>query len=285
MIFLANIIWRYAVATQPNPNSSSQPDEEQTPRLRQRPTKTLPTDRISFTKQLDLLRAWAAASTPAGAVVSNDAVAEMMKMNPSTISLANPFFASIGLLAKAEGGYIPSADVIAFHRAAEYSDTPAHKLAPLMRASWFGMALLPKLGFRPMQEREALQVLHDVTTAGVDYRGQLKMLIDYMVAAGVAQRDGEMVKAAKPCFEFGGAPEAPNEALRPQSAPDVESPAAPRNNVATAFAASPEGGISFHISVRVNMDQFADWEPERIKAFFGGIAQMLAAKAAVEKGN
>jgi hypothetical protein len=253
--------------------------EETLGKSKLRPTKILPTDRINFTKQLGLLRAWAAASTPPGKIVTNNEVAEMVEMQSSTISLANPFFASIGLLQKTEGGYIPSTDVINYHRAAEYSDTPTHKLAPTVRESWFGVALLPKLSFRPLTENEALSVLHDTATAPADYRNQIKMLIEYLIAAGVAQRDGDMIKASKPAFEFGPSGNPPPEHAR-TSEPEPTAP--PKQNVATAFAASPEGGISFHISVRVNMEQFSSWKPERITAFFAGIAQMLAAKAKIE---
>lgn len=274
------------MSTQPNASSSASADEQntsKTDKIRLRPTKILPTDRINFTKQLDLLRAWAAASSPPGKIVTNNEVAEMVKMQASTVSLANPFFASIGLLQKAEGGYLPSNDVIAYHRAAEYSDTPAHKLAPTIRESWFGVTLLPKLSFRPMSEAEALAVLHDTATAPGEYKSQLRTLIEFLVAAGVAQRDGDMIKAAKPAFEFGPSGNPPPDTVK-ESEP-APAPTTVKQNVATAFAASPEGGISFHISVRVNMEQFATWKPERITAFFAGIAQMLAAKAKIEGGD
>jgi hypothetical protein len=267
------------MASQPTTTPSAPAEDQSSNKNRQRPTKILPTDRITFTRQLDLLKAWAAASSPPGKIVTNNDVADMVKMQSSTISLANPFFASIGLLQKAEGGYVPSADVMNFFRAAEYSDTPGHKLAPTMRDSWFGVALLPKLSYRPMTEAEALSVLHDAATAGADYRNQLKMLIDYLVAAGVASRDGDTIKTAKPAFEFGPSGNPPPE---PPVGAVIEAAVPAKQNVATAFAASPEGGISFHISVRVNMEQFSTWKPERITAFFAGIAQMLAAKAKIE---
>jgi hypothetical protein len=270
------------MATLPNPSVSNTPDEQATARTKARPTKTLPTDRITFAKQLDLLKAWAAASSPPGTAVSNGAVADFMKLNSSTISLANPFFASIGLLLKAEGGYIPSPEVVAYHRAAEYSDNPSHKLAPLMRDSWFGIALLPKLSFRPLSENEALAVLHDTATASSDYRPQIKMLLEYLIAGGVAQRDGDFIKSAKPVFEFGPSANPPPDQSR-SAEPDTTASA--KTNVATAYAASPEGGISFHISVKVNMEQFATWQPDRITSFFAGIAQMLAAKAKIEGGK
>src|SRR5437867_10717172 len=69
----------------------------------ERPSKYLPTERITFAKQLDILRAWAAASGPAGKVATNDDVAEIVRMQPSTVSLANPFLASGGLIVKTDG--------------------------------------------------------------------------------------------------------------------------------------------------------------------------------------
>lgn len=269
------------MATQPVSIASAAADEQAAPKARSKPNKTLPTDRITFTRQLDLLRAWAAASSPSGKVVSNTDVADMVKMMSSTVSLANPFFASIGLLQKAEGGYIPSPDVIAYHRAAEYSEFPSHKLAPLVRDSWFGLALLPKLAYRPLSESEALGVLHDASQASGDYRQQIKMLLEYLIAGGVAQREGDFIKSAKPAFEFGP----PSSAAETERTSEPEIATQPKQNVATAYAASPEGGISFHISVKVNMEQFATWKPERITAFFAGIAQMLAAKAKIEEGS
>lgn len=38
-----------------------------------------------------------------------------------------------------------------------------------------------------------------------------------------------------------------------------------------------DGMIAFYISVRVDVAAMKDWEPERITAFFAGIAQAKAA--------
>jgi hypothetical protein len=43
------------------------------------------------------------------------------------------------------------------------------------------------------------------------------------------------------------------------------------------------GSVQFNISVKVDMTEFANWPPDLVTAFFGGIAQVLSAKAAVEK--
>ena len=48
------------------------------------------------------------------------------------------------------------------------------------------------------------------------------------------------------------------------------------------FHQQPEGLVQFAVSVRVDMSELSTWSPDRIAAFFGGIAQVLAAKGKVE---
>jgi hypothetical protein len=43
--------------------------------------------------------------------------------------------------------------------------------------------------------------------------------------------------------------------------------------------------VQFHVSVKVDMAEFAGWSADRITAFFGGIAQVLAAKGTLEKNE
>src|ERR1700683_5387850 len=73
-----------------------------------RPTKFLPSERITFMRQLDILRGWAAASGPLRKAVGNVEVGKIVDMQPSTVSMNNAFYASIGLLSKSEGGYAPA---------------------------------------------------------------------------------------------------------------------------------------------------------------------------------
>src|SRR5579883_1947387 len=151
------------------------------PVKKQRPTlqKTLPTDRINFGKQLDIIRAYAALGAN-GKPVTNADVGEMMKMQPSTVSLTNAFLSSIGLIIKAEGGYVPAPEVISFLRANEWTpETAAHELSPKIQQSWFAEILLPKVAFSPISEDAALAKLSDAAQAGPIYRSQLRILLDY----------------------------------------------------------------------------------------------------------
>lgn len=248
-----------------------------------RPIKTLPTDRIQFEKQLDLLRAYAAVSGPSRKAVTNKDVAAVVGMVASTVSISNKFFSEMGFLSQAaDGGYVPTADVVSYARAYEWKpDTASHKLAPTVLGTWFAQKVVPKLRFRPMPEEEAIADLADEAHAGPSYASQLRVLLDYLEAAGIVTTDdaGQLrlgpaanATVSEPTATTAGAAEPPKE------------PAAKAAAVATGFAAPTEGVVQFHVSVKVDMAEFEGWEAERIASFFSGIAQVLAAKSKIEEG-
>ncbi len=240
-----------------------------------RPTQVVPTERIQFKRQLDILRAFAAASGPTNTSVTNKQVAEILKMASSTVSLANPFFTETGLLVKEGSGFMPSSEVMDYNRAFAWNpDTAAHKLGSRLREAWFVQAVTPKLTFSQMSETEAINTLADASAAAPKFRPNLKLLIDYMEAAGMIERDGDVVRLAR---------SAPAGQPEPAKSEKPVAPTKPAAAVATAFTQPTEGVVQFHVSVKVDMGEFATWRPERISAFFAGIAQVLSAKAAVEQ--
>jgi len=263
------------------------------PRLRPRakPVKVVPTERLNIAKQLDIVRAYAAASI-SGKPVTNADVGAIVNLKPETVALGNTFFVDIGFLTKAESGngFLPSAEVIAFQRAHEWNpETAAHKLAPKIGASWFAIALMPRLAFRALEDDEALEVLADTAAAGPDYKPNLKLCIEYLVATGLMQRDGTMLKAVKStaaAFPSSNGGDQQPKPPQPRE-PTTMMPTPPTAVVSTSFEAQPiHGGIvRFHVNVDVDMSEFKDWQPDRILAFFNGIAQVLAAKADVERGT
>jgi hypothetical protein len=243
-----------------------------------RSRKILPTIRIALPKQLDLLRAWAAASGPGRKAVQLSDAAEIVKMAVNTITLANAFFCDVGLLQRQDGGFVPSEDVVSFSRSYEWNpETAPQKLAPLFEASWFAQALMPKLSFGTLQEDEAIQTLAEAADAPPEYGDQLGVLLEYMEKAGLIQRDGDTVRKgtvagligserpSTPAHSSEGARETPSRAV-----------------VATAFTAPTEGVVQFHVTVKVDMKEFASWQSDRIASFFAGIAQVLAAKGKIE---
>lgn len=158
--------------------------------------RVLPTPRIAFAKQLDLLRAYSAASGEGVQGVPNEQVANIVGMSASTVSLANPFFADIGLIHRGGGGYIPAPEVVAFARSYQWDeDYAGTEIGPLLRDSWFGQALMPRLQFSPISEDVALRELGKAANAAPKYRAQLRTLLDYLKAGNLIVRNGEMIEA------------------------------------------------------------------------------------------
>lgn len=263
-------------------------------RVNPRPTKSLPTDRITFQKQISLLRAYAAASGVKGRTVKVAEVADIAKMSTTTVSVTNGFFGSIGLLLRSEAGLLPSQAVIDFGQAFEWQpDVAGRKLAPVIEQTWFAQNLLRKLTLYPMSVEQAVIELAQDSNAPTAYKNQVRMLIDYLELAGLVIREGEMLKRnanwseTEPKAAVDADQDAPDddslsttveEEVKPRPASQPRSASFPN-----LFTSMTSGAVRFNISIEVNMEEFATWEADRLAAFFNGIAQVLAAKAAVEK--
>ncbi|HEX6719763.1 MAG TPA: hypothetical protein VF088_21840, partial [Pyrinomonadaceae bacterium] len=140
--------------------ASEQPKQPQQPAKPQagKPNKVFPTVRISFSKQLDILRAYAAA----GRAATLKDVADIVQMAPQTVSLANPFFVDVRLLQRSsEGaGLAASPEVLEYQHAYEWDkDTAAYKLAPVLSKAWFWEALQTRLAFDKLTEDQAITIL------------------------------------------------------------------------------------------------------------------------------
>jgi hypothetical protein len=161
-----------------------------------KPAKILPTDRIRFDKQTDILRAFAAVSGHEKKAVTAEEVGTIVKMAGSTIGQITPFFVDAGLIARAGDkksdakGFIPAPEVMAYQKAYEWDKAnAAKKLAPVFVNSWFATALAPKLKFRPVNEKEAINDLGEMAAVGPDKEDAIRILLDYLVISGLADRD------------------------------------------------------------------------------------------------
>lgn len=260
------------------PAASSGVPSRASPAKRRLPTKPVPTDRIAFPKQFDILRAYAAASGQARKAVSNEEVAALVKMNASTVSLANPLFAEIGLLVRQDGKYVPSDEVFEFQRAYSWNpESAAHKLAPRFHGAWFWEAIKSHLEFGSIPHGQALGLLADASEADPSYRSRLTMLLEYLravglvsLANGVVTRSGEDIPVSEPLMD--NAEDNTKKALHKPI---------PATRIPTV-APSREGRLQFNISLDISMAELSSWPADRISAFFGGVAQVLAAKAGVQ---
>lgn len=268
-------------ATAPTKTTPDKPE-----RSRAKPKYALPTERITCEKQLNLLRAYSAVSGPNKKPVKIDEVAEVSKIGNATISMANAFFVEAGLLLKSDAGFLPSESVSAFALAHQWGpETAAQKLAPTIRTTWFAERVIPKLMMGKTPEKELYDVLAMEATVGPDFKPRIKLLLDFLEESGIAERDGEFVNKGPALSAASAATPAPapEKSTASSSEPKETPQRDARSAVNTAFTQMTGGAVQFNIAVKVDMDEFAGWKADRIAAFFGGIAQVLSAKAAVEK--
>src|SRR3984885_3110238 len=163
-----------------------------------KPTKILPTERISVPKQLDMLRAYAAVSNNGAKPAPVNEVATVVKTAASSVSLANAFLANVNLITRSDAGsYTPCPEVVAFLRAYEWDkETASHKLGPVLREAWFWKSLQPRLAYGAIEEEAEITVLAEASAAPPEYKKELRMIIDFLVVGGVVRREGSTIKLA-----------------------------------------------------------------------------------------
>jgi hypothetical protein len=254
----------------------------------QRLLRPIPTDRLSFPNQFNVIRAYGLAASEGARVVTGAELGRLTGLNPGSTSLNNSFLADVGLIVKAGQGYMPNADVIAYARAHGFSPgEAAHRLAPTLRKAWFGELLVPRLLMgRPTTETQALSDLAVAVAANDDHRQRLLTIIEYMIMAGLVVREGANLRAgptARPDGEprSGEPAQTPSAEVQTMERPVVVPTSGSR--VQTAFSAMPMGGIDFTVAVKVDLMEMATWKPEATAAFFEGLAKVISAKAMVER--
>ena len=168
------------------------------PPRRERSTlaKTLPTDRITFDKQVETIRAYAAVyAANGGQPVTNDQAGEIVSLSGSTITQTNGFFNDIGLVTRADqGGFIPSAEVIEYNNACQWDESEARaKLRPIFERTWFYRCLVPRLQLAPQPQAICLALLGNESKAQKEHNERLLNLISFLELAGIVSTSGGMV--------------------------------------------------------------------------------------------
>lgn len=247
--------------------------------------KVLPTNRMTFEKQLHLLRGYAAGYAHYKEPVSIRQVANVAKMNRDTISMANAFLLDAGLIDKSGLAFVPSAATIAFNHAHEWNaETAPQKLGSALQKTWFAQKLMPLVMMGAVTEEAAIRELASESSAGPENRSQLKMLLDFLERSGVLKREGDSyVKGTTFKKGDGEIKDIETGVTGTSLAPEPKEPPAPRSSTTTTFQQMAAGGVQFSINLKVDMAEFGGWEGDRIQAFFAGIAQVLAAKAKIEQ--
>lgn len=252
------------------------------------PKKPLPTNRVALAKQLEILRAFAAASGDTQKAVGLAEVASIAKIAKDTLSLTNRFFVPVGLISKDDAKFTPSEAVRAFALSVSWGDeSAAHKLAAQMAKGWFWKVLEPFLKFDPLQEGEVINKLALEAVAEPQYQPQILMLLNLLDACGLIQREGKTIRLGPAAGAAASQTPATEPVADAQPETDAEEGQASTQRsqpaLSTVFSQETEGALRIMVSINVSMSELRDWRPERISALFGGVAQVLSAKADVER--
>ncbi len=161
-------------------------------------TKILPTDRIAYPKQLEILRAFAVAGEHSpGEDVTTEATGKIVTMAPTTIVQAIAFFCDVGFLHRSGQGFTVAKEVMDFQKSHGWNaQTAGQKLAPLLSPSWFAQVIMQRLKLREIDEAEAVQVLAEESSAGKAYEVRIRMLLDYLATAEIILREDGKLKLA-----------------------------------------------------------------------------------------
>jgi hypothetical protein len=256
-------------------------------KTRPQPLRKLPTDRIKFQTQLDIIRGYGAISQNGTRAVNYREVAKLVKLDPTTVSLLNPFLVDNGFVERSSNDLIPSKPVVDFSIAHSWSAEMApRKLLPIVQRSWFGNSLRSRLSFHPMSKEKAIaELANEIAATNTDLEPRLALLLDYAEAAGLVRREGNQIVVATNMAEpIEASAELSGTSHLRSDAQVLSQDGGSRSSgsVGTGFM-STEGAVQFHVSIRVTMQEMAGWSPDRIAAFFSGLAQVLAAKKGTEE--
>jgi hypothetical protein len=252
---------------------------------KQRAERSLPTDRMTFDKQVEALRSIAQIGGNGRRSVTAEDISPNVGLKGATGGLSNKFFRDSGWIVSAgRGAYTATDSLMDYHRHLNVdpadSSGARQYLAASARKSWYWEALEPMLegGIRQTM------VLHTLSreAGATDHTHQLQMLLDWAEWLGLIRRDGDMV--------FPGAT-TPEESSpdQPDTAPDKlpERPATQdASATATANSDSASGAapaavqpvaavpgepdvsalVSFSFNVRITADDAAKLSSEQLQS-------------------
>ena len=170
---------------------------EKTKRERSTLSKVLPTDRIAFERQVEILRAYAVCSESSGGKpVSNAQAGSALKpaFSASTLGVAVPFFTDVGLISRSGSDFVPSAALLGYNQAVALSVLEAkRKLRPLFENTWFCRVLSPRLQLNPQPFEDCVGVLAIEAKAGPEHLPRVRPLINFLELAGIVSISGTTV--------------------------------------------------------------------------------------------
>ena len=221
-----------------------------------RPTPHSQRTRIAFSKQLDILRAFGAASEPDGHPMNNADVAGMVGLTAGTVSMINGFFLRIfNCCSEQEMVYVRVLRCSRYNRTRRNAETAPRQLAPAIQRSWFAQAFMPKLRFKAISEDEAVRHWHRQPQQDRITAARSRRYLNISQVCGiVARENGQIRLLQQQPNELQSLPTEPKGATTTTSDPCVPPP--PRSTTTTPnFRRARLPGLCNSISAQSDMQE------------------------------
>ncbi|MGX5655503.1 hypothetical protein ACWKWC_12080 [Geodermatophilus nigrescens] len=265
-------------------------------RLRSRPSRSLPTERMRVEAQRRVLEAFAKLSGPDGRFVTSENVGQAVKdVSHHALPLSNAFFVDAGWLIKQGRGAYAATDALINwrRRAAMNPDDPRAKqaLRETMTDAWFWQPIKNQINFGGADEDEVLQILMLEAGATPEHAAQLRNLLEWVEWVGLIRRvedrvllvdDGQEAPPPSPADEGGTRnpvdpkaeePSGKELAERPVDSSPPQAPLPERPRAASV--------VSFAFSFDMTADDLAKLSPDQIQTLFAAVGNVMSIRAQV----
>jgi len=259
---------------------------------RQRPQRSLPSDRLKMDVQKRLLRSIATLSGPGKRPVEAQDLAASTGLSAASAGLCNSFFAESGWLVRvSKGKYAATDALLEYSRRLSISpesikDAVEPLQAPMCEA-WHWQALAPMVKHGPIARRDSVLVL--MREAGAsdhpDHLQQLNNLLEWLEYVGLITLDEDRVRPTaisgttaevKPQQNGEGTQgdasprPAENEPTDPPANPEVTKPSPPNTGQPGNVV------LAFDFSFKMTADDLARLRPEQITALYQAMGTVAA---------
>jgi hypothetical protein len=162
---------------------------------KQRADRSLPTDRLSFEKQLEVLRAIAQMSGNGRRPVTAEDLSAAIGLKGNTGGLSNKFFRDSGWVeAAGRGMYAASEPLLEYHRHLNVDSQDVvgarRYLAAAAQGSWYWESLEPMLDEGGARQTMVLHALSKAAGA-YDHTQQLLLILTWLEWLGLLRREGD----------------------------------------------------------------------------------------------
>ncbi len=246
---------------------------------RPRASKVLPTDRMKFDAQVELLRRYARISGAAKRAVTSEEVARAQGIATNTAALNNAFFVESGWLeTTGRGQHIATDALVTYNQRAQLDPANAKAATSLLagpaRQSWYWKALEPYMQGGGLPKNEALVILSSDSDAGPEYKPQLENVLQWLQFVCLVRIEGDSLL---PGDGLGLASESASRAAEPVQPVVEDHPMQPTPEHSKAEATERKDVVlAFSVDFRLTASELASLSPDQIRALFEAVGAVAA---------